>query len=97
MVPTLIPLAIKVKELAAGHAHTLLLDQQGHVYSFGSNEYGQLGQGNRETRSEPSRIRDIPESRHVYAGHSHSGIIDDFDNFYTFGCNVDCRLMLPNE
>ena len=33
----------------------------------------------------------------MYAGHSHSALIDNKHNFYTFGCNIDCRLMLPNE
>ena len=39
----------KIKALAAGSKHTLLLSEAGDVYSFGGNEYGQLGIGTTQT------------------------------------------------
>ncbi len=33
----------KFYKLACGGSHVLLLNEKGHVYSFGSNKYGQLG------------------------------------------------------
>jgi alpha-tubulin suppressor-like RCC1 family protein len=34
---------VKVKKVTAGRHHTLALDDQGRLFSFGSNRYGQLG------------------------------------------------------
>lgn len=33
----------KVKQIATGEAHTIVLDDLGHVYTFGWGELGQLG------------------------------------------------------
>ncbi|CAM9207729.1 unnamed protein product [Ectocarpus sp. 8 AP-2014] len=37
--------AIRVRQAAAGRAHTLFLSESGNVYSCGSNEFGQQGRG----------------------------------------------------
>ncbi|KAL0138195.1 regulator of chromosome condensation 1/beta-lactamase-inhibitor protein II [Mucor lusitanicus] len=37
------PLEINATKVVCGSAHTLVLDDQGHVWSCGSNAYGQLG------------------------------------------------------
>jgi hypothetical protein len=38
-----VKLARRMTTCAAGGHHTLLLSEQGHVFSFGSNSDGQLG------------------------------------------------------
>jgi len=43
-VPTLIP-GINAKEVAAGYAHSLIIDLNDNVWSFGFNGFGQLGLG----------------------------------------------------
>ena len=44
--PTVIPALsqVKVRSIAAGHRHSLVLDNCGTVYAFGSDAFGQLGQ-----------------------------------------------------
>ncbi|OQR88460.1 regulator of chromosome condensation (RCC1), partial [Thraustotheca clavata] len=44
-VPTPLDLPIQIISLACGCSHALLLDEQGFVYSWGSNDHGQTGHG----------------------------------------------------
>lgn len=37
--------AVRIRQTAAGRAHTLFLSESGTVYSCGSNEFGQQGRG----------------------------------------------------
>ena len=41
---------LRVREIACGHAHTVLLTEDGEVLSCGSNERGQCGQDVSSTR-----------------------------------------------
>ena len=42
--------------MACGYAHTLALTDQGMVYSWGANSYGQLGTGNKSNQALPTLI-----------------------------------------
>lgn len=57
--------AIRIRQAAAGRAHTLFLSESGAVYTCGSNEYGQQGRGagNVDGVVAPSRVPTNPESR----------------------------------
>ncbi len=55
-IPKLIPLSHKIISISAGMHHSLLLTLDGHVYSFGCNDSGQLGIGDTEDRFEPTLI-----------------------------------------
>jgi alpha-tubulin suppressor-like RCC1 family protein len=47
---------IRVRSIAMGRAHTITLGWDGRVHSWGENEYGQLGQGDRLTKLAPALI-----------------------------------------
>jgi alpha-tubulin suppressor-like RCC1 family protein len=47
---------VKIKSIAAGWAHSLLLSNDGNIYSFGFGEDGQLGHGNNRSLTEPTKI-----------------------------------------
>ena len=47
---------ICITGLACGNEHTLLLSSIGAVYSYGGNNYGQLGLGHRTRTLEPARV-----------------------------------------
>jgi len=34
---------VKIHQVACGFNHTMILAEGGHVYTMGSNDYGQLG------------------------------------------------------
>ena len=37
-------------QVACGYAHTLVLTDEGQVYAWGANSYGQLGTGNKSNQ-----------------------------------------------
>lgn len=39
-----------------GYAHTLALSDEGTLYSWGANSYGQLGTGNKANQVSPSKV-----------------------------------------
>lgn len=47
--PTQLDVSFNVVEIACGVFYTLLLDNNGKVYSFGNNKYGQLGNGTKHS------------------------------------------------
>ncbi|XP_019603579.2 RCC1 and BTB domain-containing protein 2 isoform X3 [Rhinolophus sinicus] len=47
---------IRVQRVACGYAHTLVLTDEGQVYVWGANSYGQLGIGNKSNLSYPTPV-----------------------------------------
>lgn len=43
-------------QVACGYAHTLALTDEGFVYAWGANSYGQLGTGNKSNQALPTQI-----------------------------------------
>ncbi len=78
--------------VAAGHSHTLLLADNGEVYSCGSNEYGQLGHGDRKQRRTAHRIEGLAEVKDIAAGYHYSLVLLKNGDVYSFGCGADGRL-----
>ena len=48
----------EIVAVAAGEQHSLALDRAGHVWAFGDNQYGQLGDGTTEQRDAPVMVLD---------------------------------------
>uniref|UniRef100_A0A3B5K3X4 RCC1 and BTB domain containing protein 2 n=2 Tax=Takifugu rubripes TaxID=31033 RepID=A0A3B5K3X4_TAKRU len=47
---------VNVIQVACGYAHTIALTDEGFVYSWGANSYGQLGTGNKCNQAVPTLI-----------------------------------------
>uniref|UniRef100_G1PBC4 RCC1 and BTB domain containing protein 2 n=1 Tax=Myotis lucifugus TaxID=59463 RepID=G1PBC4_MYOLU len=47
---------VRVQRVACGYAHTLVLTDEGQVYAWGANSYGQLGTGNKSNQSYPTPV-----------------------------------------
>ena len=45
-----------VLQLVCGYAHTLALSDEGVLYTWGANSYGQLGTGNKANQVAPSKV-----------------------------------------
>ncbi len=51
------PRGIRFSQVSAGRGHTLAVASDGNLYSWGSNDYGQLGDGTITERHEPVQVK----------------------------------------
>jgi len=51
----------KVRVIAVGAFHNLALTEDGILWAWGSNEYGQLGTGDTQPRSHPIRVEGLSD------------------------------------
>mgnify|MGYP000843913996 FL=1 len=74
-------------KMAASGRHTLLIDSAGNIWTWGQNDYGQLGIGNKEQQIEPVKIGGLNNVMAVAAGDNHSLALDKDGNVYAWGRN----------
>src|SRR5437868_5488553 len=71
----------------ASGSHSIILDDDGQIYTFGDNYYGQLGLGDCYHRNTPTLINDIYNIITISAGGGHSMILNYDKQIYAFGSN----------
>eukprot|EP01130_Rhizamoeba_saxonica_P015501 TRINITY_DN696_c1_g2_i1.p1 TRINITY_DN696_c1_g2~~TRINITY_DN696_c1_g2_i1.p1 ORF type:complete len:757 (+),score=113.31 TRINITY_DN696_c1_g2_i1:93-2363(+) len=59
MMPSKLPIK-NIARICCGNTHTIILDENNEIWSFGSNHFGQLGVGDINERDIPTRVM-IPE------------------------------------
>ncbi|KAI3763498.1 hypothetical protein L2E82_13400 [Cichorium intybus] len=71
----------------AGPGHSIAVTSKGSVFTFGSNNSGQLGHGSTEEESHPRIIRSLQGIRiiHAAAGAGRTMLISDSGQVYAFG------------
>jgi hypothetical protein len=90
LIASLVNHHIEIKEGCCGGHHSLLLSHDGNVYSFGWNEYGELGLGiqkkNKFTPTLISYFRDNKiEIKQISCGGDHSLVLSKNGEVYSFG------------
>jgi hypothetical protein len=91
---------IRAKEVACGCYHTIVLSEDGRVYSFGDGRYGQLGHGDKENKFTPTLIEAALEGEFVVqvaCGYIHSMALTRKGCVYTWGEGVNGRLGHASE
>ena len=87
---TSIPIMESVRfiDYAVGRLHSFAITYDGHLYAWGDNRFGQLGNGIRTTTLQPPRriIEDV-EFLYVVAGDFHALAIDTNYNLWVWGNN----------
>ena len=79
-----------------GEHHTITLSNDGTLHSFGRNLYGQLGLGNSNNVSIPSRITTLPKICQLSCG-AHFTLCIDYEGFlWAFGYNGSGQLGTGN-
>ena len=75
--------------IKCGDYYSLLLTSKGYAYSFGDNNYGQLGLNDKNIKSTdiPTIILNIPEIQRIECGYWHCMCIDVNNNLWAFGHN----------
>lgn len=67
--------------------HALAIDREGRLWAWGSNEYGQLGDGLREPRRAPAVVRGLPPIAAAAAGGGHSVAVSAPGEVFAWGLN----------
>ena len=98
--PKPIPSIKNIKAISCGKDHSLCLDKDGIVYSFGKNNMGQLGVGKSgdelEFTHEPQKL-DLPPIKQVCCGMNFSICISEEGHAFSFGKNSHGQLGIGNK
>ncbi|MFM2057677.1 MAG: hypothetical protein RLY71_2062 [Pseudomonadota bacterium] len=80
--------------VAAGDTHSLALRSDGAIFTWGSNEAGQLGLGDTSLRMLPTQITQLSNVKSVAAGGQHSLALRSDGTVWAWGNNLDGQLGL---
>ncbi|KXJ19610.1 ultraviolet-B receptor UVR8 [Exaiptasia diaphana] len=80
---------IKVVQVSCGLKHTLVCSKNGKVFSFGNNDYGQLGVSDIASTAKPVCVSALSDHliAKVACGDDHSAAVADFGALWLWGCN----------
>ena len=73
---------LKIVDIAAGTDHNLALDQQGNLWAWGRNDYGQVGNGTTIDQPTPVQIMRGHKFKKISAGDTCSAAIDEDGYLY---------------
>ncbi|BDR52482.1 hypothetical protein KIM372_03890 [Bombiscardovia nodaiensis] len=86
------PTTLRFTQISTGSTHVLAIGSDGNTYAWGSNAYGQLGDGTRNNIQTPSRVL-VPDGVHFIqvsaGGYSNFSLaLGDDHNVYAWGDNT---------
>ncbi|XP_052238414.1 X-linked retinitis pigmentosa GTPase regulator-like [Dreissena polymorpha] len=84
----------QVGDVACGDEHTALVAESGRVFTFGTNDWGQLGLGSSKTADRPSCIKSLKSEKVklVACGRSHTVVATESGKIFSFGNNGEGQL-----
>lgn len=82
-------LSKQFQKISTGSQYNLAIDNEGNIWSWGYNYYGQLGDGTKVDKISPVQITTETKFKEVLAGNGddHSLAIDEEGNIWSWGCN----------
>ncbi|MEU7023834.1 Ig-like domain repeat protein [Streptomyces sp. NPDC046203] len=89
-----LPAGVKLTDVSGGHQFSLGLSSDGHVYAWGFNSSGQLGDGTTTTRTSPVEVH-LPAGTRataISAGTNHSLAVTSDGHVYAWGWNDSGQL-----
>ena len=89
------PADVTFTSVSAGQGHTVAVDTQGEIYTWGDNTHGELGRNTGSTPADKPGRADTPAGvtfTQASAGVSHSVAVSDDGSLYTWGNAADGRL-----
>ncbi|XP_056591458.1 retinitis pigmentosa GTPase regulator b isoform X4 [Triplophysa dalaica] len=83
-------------KISCGDEHTALVTENGKLFMFGSNNWGQLGLGTKTTVNKPTCVKDLKSERVkiVACGRTHTLVYTSRGNLYASGGNNEGQLGL---
>ncbi|PAQ13345.1 hypothetical protein CD798_15635 [Bacillaceae bacterium SAOS 7] len=80
---------LNIKAIAAGGDHTVALDNNGNVWTWGRNAYGQLGHSASVKKNEhPTQVKELSNIIAVAAGDHHTLAVDVSGQVWAWGRNA---------
>jgi alpha-tubulin suppressor-like RCC1 family protein len=87
----------KIKAISCGSCHSLALTESGRVYSWGWNDFGQLGYGNQVDANSPKPIKINTKIDKISSGYDYSLLLSCDKDIYSFGCNFVHQLGIKEK
>lgn len=86
--------AFPIYKISAGGNHSLILSISGSLFSWGKNDYGQLGLGDNIDRTLPTKIKmlSLKSIYHIDCGEDHTMALTSAGGVFTFGCGSSGQL-----
>jgi alpha-tubulin suppressor-like RCC1 family protein len=79
---------VRIVRISAGGDHSMALDDQGDVWTWGSNQYGQLGDGTKTDSWLPHRLSTVSDAKDIAAGAMHSVVLRNDGTVLVWGGNA---------
>ncbi len=79
-------------KVAAGSYHSMSLDANGSVWTWGDNSYGQLGDGTYNENDEPRAVSGIQDGVEISAGSAHSLAVEGDGTVWGWGSDSNGEL-----
>ncbi|KAJ8404609.1 hypothetical protein AAFF_G00334720 [Aldrovandia affinis] len=77
---------LRAVQVSCGFHHSVVLMENGDVYTFGYGQHGQLGHGDVNSRGSPTLVQALPgPSLQVTAGSNHTAVLLIDGQVFTFG------------
>ena len=76
-----------ITNVSVGSSHTLALRNDGTVFAWGNNTFGQLGNGTLNTSSSPVQVSGLTNVRQVSAANNHSLALRNDGSVWAWGIN----------
>lgn len=76
---------VEIKDISSGEFHSLALSKEGKVYSWGANDYGQLGDGTLNAKYMPVEVPDLRDVKFISARGNTSSCIKEDGRGYFWG------------
>ena len=83
--------------ISRGLSFTVCVDCDGFIWSFGKNDFGQLGTGNTTHFNVPQKLANVPPVVSVSCGLEHTLIITTDSNLWSCGNNLYGQLCLGSQ
>ncbi|XP_059096625.1 X-linked retinitis pigmentosa GTPase regulator-like [Tigriopus californicus] len=83
-----------ITQISCGDEHTAVVTHSGRLFTFGSNEWGQLGLGHNESVIKPSCVKALKPDKVILVacGKSHTIVYMESGRLLAFGSNADGQL-----
>ncbi|CAH3987646.1 unnamed protein product [Pieris brassicae] len=80
--------------ISCGDEHSAVICQNGRVFVFGANVWGQLGLGHKDEVTRPSCVKWLKPHRTMFVacGRAHTVFVTDTNAIYSVGCNEEGQL-----